>query len=57
MKLPCDLRSGARERTAAKEVLLTQRDALGSRFELVETRLQQMNAVVNVYQSLGGGWR
>lgn len=39
------------------EVLLTQRDALESRFELVETRMQQMNAIVNVYQSLGGGWK
>jgi outer membrane protein, multidrug efflux system len=39
------------------EVLLTQRDALESRFELVETRKQQLNAMVNVYQALGGGWK
>ena len=39
------------------EVLLTQRDALESRFELVETRKQRMNAMVNLYQALGGGWR
>jgi outer membrane protein TolC len=38
------------------EVLLTQRDALESRFDLVETKMQQMNAVVNVYRALGGGW-
>ncbi len=38
------------------EVLLTQRDALESRFELVETKMQQMSAVVNVYRALGGGW-
>ncbi len=38
------------------EVLLTQRDALESRFELIETRKQQMNAMVNIYQALGGGW-
>jgi multidrug efflux system outer membrane protein len=38
------------------EVLLTQRDAFEARSELVETKLQQMNAVVNVYQALGGGW-
>tara|TARA_B100001245_G_scaffold236616_1_gene228822 strand:- start:1285 stop:2709 length:1425 start_codon:yes stop_codon:yes gene_type:complete len=38
------------------EVLLTQRDALESRFELVETRMKQMNAFVNMYQALGGGW-
>jgi NodT family efflux transporter outer membrane factor (OMF) lipoprotein len=38
------------------EVLLTQRDAMESRFELVETKKQQMNAMVNIYQALGGGW-
>jgi len=38
------------------EVLLTQRDALESKFELVETRKQQMYAMVNIYQALGGGW-
>lgn len=39
------------------EVLLTQRDALESKFELVETQKQRLNAMVNVYQALGGGWR
>lgn len=39
------------------EVLLTQRDALESRFDLIETKMQQMNAMVNVYQALGGGWK
>lgn len=39
------------------EVLLTQRDALESKFELIETKKQQMNAVVNTYQALGGGWK
>lgn len=38
------------------EVLLTQRDALESKFELIETKKQQMNAMANVYQALGGGW-
>jgi multidrug efflux system outer membrane protein len=38
------------------EVLMTQRDALESRFELIETKMQQMNAMVNVYRALGGGW-
>jgi NodT family efflux transporter outer membrane factor (OMF) lipoprotein len=38
------------------EVLMTQRDALESRFELIETKKEQMNALVNVYQALGGGW-
>jgi outer membrane protein, multidrug efflux system len=38
------------------EVLLVQRDALESRFEIIETKKQQMNAMVNIYQALGGGW-
>lgn len=39
------------------EVLLTQRDALEARFDLIETKKKQMNAMVNIYQALGGGWR
>ena len=39
------------------EVLMTQRDALEAKMELIETKKRQMNASVNVYQSLGGGWR
>ncbi|MFL5752253.1 MAG: TolC family protein, partial [Bacteroidia bacterium] len=39
------------------EVLLTQRDALESKFELIETKMQQMNARVNIYRALGGGWK
>jgi len=38
------------------EVLLTQRDALETRFELIETKMRQMNARVNIYRALGGGW-
>jgi outer membrane protein, multidrug efflux system len=38
------------------EVLLTQRDALESKFELVETKMQQMQANVKIYRALGGGW-
>lgn len=38
------------------EVLLTQRDALESKLELVETKQEQMAARVNMYKSLGGGW-
>jgi outer membrane protein TolC len=38
------------------EVLLTQRDALESKFDLIETKKQRRNAVVNIYQALGGGW-
>jgi NodT family efflux transporter outer membrane factor (OMF) lipoprotein len=39
------------------EVLLTQRDALASKFELIETQKSRLNAHVNVYQVLGGGWK
>lgn len=38
------------------EVLLTQRDALESKFELIETKKSQMNAFVDIYRALGGGW-
>ncbi|MBU2945186.1 TolC family protein [Zobellia uliginosa] len=38
------------------EVLLTQRDALEAKVELIETKQKQMSAVVNVYRALGGGW-
>lgn len=39
------------------EVLLTQRDALESRMELVELKQQQASAVVRAYRALGGGYR
>lgn len=39
------------------EVLMTQRDALQSKLELIETKKQQLNAVVDIYHALGGGWR
>ncbi|HKO81695.1 MAG TPA: TolC family protein [Chitinophagaceae bacterium] len=39
------------------EVLMTQRDALESKLELIETKKQQLNAVVNIYRELGGGWK
>jgi outer membrane protein TolC len=36
---------------------MTQRDALESKLELVETKKDQMAAVVNIYRDLGGGWK
>lgn len=39
------------------EVLLTQEEALDSRMELVEIKLKQLNAKVNIYRALGGGWK
>lgn len=39
------------------EVLMTQTDVLDAKLELIETKKQQLNAVVNVYKALGGGWK
>lgn len=39
------------------EVLLTQRDALESKIELVETKKNQLLARVSMYRHLGGGWQ
>ncbi|MEP3968214.1 MAG: TolC family protein, partial [Nonlabens sp.] len=39
------------------EVLLTQRDALEARKELIHTKKEQMIATVDLYKALGGGWR
>jgi outer membrane protein TolC len=39
------------------EVLMTQRDALESKLELVETQKDLINASVYVYRDLGGGWK
>lgn len=38
------------------EVLLTQRDALEAKIELIETKKEQMLAHINIYHALGGGW-
>lgn len=39
------------------EVLMTQRDVLEAKLELMETKRDMMGAVVQVYRELGGGWR
>ncbi len=38
------------------EVLLTQREALESKIDLIEIKMKQINAKVNIYRALGGGW-
>ncbi len=38
------------------EVLMTQRDALTTRLELIETKLSQLQSVTNIYRAVGGGW-
>ncbi|HEY1080680.1 MAG TPA: hypothetical protein VGE29_00355, partial [Prosthecobacter sp.] len=37
------------------EVLLTQRDALEAKIDLVELKQQQLSAFVKAYKALGGG--
>jgi multidrug efflux system outer membrane protein len=39
------------------EVLMTVRDSLEAEMELVEAKRDQLQAVVSIYQALGGGWR
>jgi outer membrane protein TolC len=39
------------------EVLMTQRDALESKLELIDTKKAQLNAAIHVYRDLGGGWK
>jgi outer membrane protein, multidrug efflux system len=39
------------------EILLTQREVLEAKSELIETKQQQMSAMINLYRSLGGGWQ
>lgn len=39
------------------EVLLTQRDAIEAKFDLVEIKQEQLSNMVSMYQALGGGWR
>lgn len=39
------------------EVLMTQRDALSAKLELVETKQAQLITSVKLYQALGGGWK
>jgi outer membrane protein, multidrug efflux system len=39
------------------EVLLTQREALESKIDLTEIKLQQLMASVSIYKALGGGWK
>ncbi len=39
------------------EVLMTRRDSLEAQMELLETKMRQFQALVDVYQALGGGWR
>lgn len=44
-------------RSSYLEVLVTQQNALNSRLERIDVRSKQLEATVNIYQALGGGWR
>jgi outer membrane protein TolC len=39
------------------EVLMTQRDALENKLELVDTKKEQLNASIQMNRNLGGGWK
>lgn len=39
------------------DVLFAQRDMWQGRRDLIDTKQQQLSAIVNAYQALGGGWR
>ena len=39
------------------EVLTARENALNTRLQLVNIRFNELNAVVNLYQALGGGWQ
>jgi NodT family efflux transporter outer membrane factor (OMF) lipoprotein len=51
-KLP---RVEEKTRVSYLDVLLVQRDLWDARLEWIETKQQQLSAIVNVYQALGGG--
>lgn len=39
------------------EVLMTQREAMDAKIELIEAKTKQLTTVVDIYKSLGGGWQ
>ncbi len=39
------------------EVLMAQQNYLNSKLDLIEVKQQQVNARINIYKSLGGGWK
>jgi NodT family efflux transporter outer membrane factor (OMF) lipoprotein len=39
------------------EVLMAQRDALSAQLELIDVKKSELNASVNLYKAIGGGWK
>ena len=46
---------GRKEERDNVDVLLSQRDMMEARMVLIETKQQQLSAIINTYQALGGG--
>ena len=38
------------------EVLTARENSLNTQLELINIRFNELNAIVNLYQALGGGW-
>lgn len=51
-----DLFQGARPEVEYMDVLFAQRDLIEARTVLIETKQQQLSAIINAYQALGGGY-
>ncbi|HET6423583.1 MAG TPA: TolC family protein [Planctomycetaceae bacterium] len=51
-----NLFQGARPEVEYVDVLFAQRDLLEARIDMIETKQQQLSAIVNAYQALGGGY-
>src|SRR5574344_474683 len=39
------------------DVLMNERDALDAKMELLDTKQQQLTCMVDIYRSIGGGWK
>lgn len=47
----------ANNRAEYLEILDTQREALEGKLELLEMKKMQFDAMINIYKSIGGGWK
>ncbi|HUQ72206.1 MAG TPA: TolC family protein, partial [Planctomycetaceae bacterium] len=56
VEVATSLFQGARPEVEYMDVLFAQRDLLEARTVLIETKQQQLSAIVNAYQALGGGY-
>jgi hypothetical protein len=55
-KIYLNPRLGAEAKIDYLDVLLSQRDLLEATTVLIQTKQEQLAAIVNAYQALGGGW-